>query len=525
FPSVGKSSWNTFALRGDLPEALSVFLLSDESRTAPLLILGQPGSGKSVLTRILAARLPSQRFLPIRVELRHVNADADVQDHIESAIRDQTGEHVQWARFVIANPDVLPVVILDGFDELLQATGVTQTDFLMRIERFQERELDLGRAVAVIVTTRTAVAHRATIPIGSRIIQLEPFDDGQIAAWIDIWNRTNSNRLAERGVKPLSASTIARYPTLAEQPLLLLMLALYDATDNALTAIDPDLDHNAVYEQLLQSFARRELMKDPDTADLDQRVEDELLRLSIVAFAMFNRGTQWIDDESLTEDLRALGIWETARNPHTLRSTLSAGQQMVGRFFFVHGSKATREGRELQTYEFLHATFSEYLISRLVDRLLVELAEQHVASARSLTRSINDSLLYALLSFDSLAARAPIIEFIAALQSLHEPAIRNAIDEVLLSLFRGSLYERRDRAYTEYQPVSLDAVQRASRWNANILTLMALAPDGVSIRRLFPDKDDAAVYEWHRLSNLWRSSVRREGWNSLAESLMVAAFS
>ena len=62
------------------------------------------------------------------------------------------------------------------------------------------------------------------------IIRLEPFDDAQIVAWIDIWNRANSATLANRPCWPLSAPTILRYRTLAEQPLLLLMLALYDAT-------------------------------------------------------------------------------------------------------------------------------------------------------------------------------------------------------------------------------------------------------------------------------------------------------
>ena len=120
-----------------------------------------------------------------------------------------------------------------------------------------------------------------------------------------------------------AAATILRYRNLAEQPLLLLMLALYDATANALTAVDPDLNKSAVYERLLKDFARRELTKDPGVADLDRRIEQELLRLSIVAFAMFNRGTQWIDADSLTEDLRALNIWEAPRNQNTFRSTLT----------------------------------------------------------------------------------------------------------------------------------------------------------------------------------------------------------
>lgn len=512
---------NDYELRHDLPALLATHLMSQDALCTPLLILGQPGSGKSVLTRILAARLPADRFLPIRVELRRVNAETDLQDYIESAIREQTGENVQWPRFATANPDLTPVVILDGFDELLQATGVAQTDFLLRIERFQERELDQGRSVAVIVTSRTAVANRASLPKSIPIIRLEPFADEQITAWVDIWNRSNASSLADRGVKPLSTATILRYRTLAEQPLLLLMLALYDATDNALTAVEPGLSQSAVYEQLLKDFARRELTKDPDVTDLERRIEEELLRLSIVAFAMFNRGAQWIDADSLTEDLRALGIWEAERNQNTFRSTLTAGQQMVGRFFFIHDVQATRDGAELQTYEFLHATFSEYLIARLVVRLLAELAAQHLATTYSVSRSINDAMLYALLSFDCLAARAPIVEFTGELIAQQDPALRGAMTEVVVKLFHGSLMQRTDHTYADYEPVVSEIVARAIRWNANLFLLTALTQSGISMRELYPEKGHGAVYEWHRLSNLWRSGVRGEGWNGLADCLAV----
>ncbi|MCW2917010.1 MAG: hypothetical protein JWN52_5078, partial [Actinomycetia bacterium] len=52
--------------------------------------------------------------------------------------------------------DAMPVIMLDGFDELLQATGIGQTDYLEQVARFQEREGDQGRPVAVIVTSRNS---------------------------------------------------------------------------------------------------------------------------------------------------------------------------------------------------------------------------------------------------------------------------------------------------------------------------------------------------------------------------------
>src|SRR5439155_2827661 len=137
-----------------------------------------------VLARVLAARLPAADFMPVRVILRDVLAAADLQDQLEQAIRAATGDRVEWPALVRSAGGALPVVLLDGFDELLQAVGVSQTDYLDKVARFQQREADQGRPVAVVVTSRTAVADRARIPAGTVLLRLEPFRREQIERWV-----------------------------------------------------------------------------------------------------------------------------------------------------------------------------------------------------------------------------------------------------------------------------------------------------------------------------------------------------
>ncbi|MCA1705095.1 MAG: ATP-binding protein, partial [Actinobacteria bacterium] len=224
-----ESWWENIPIRDDLDDFFIGYLTSPLAREAPLLVLGQPGSGKSVLTRVLAARLPAPDFLPVRVVLREVPAAADLQDQIEHAIRKATGERLDWPALVRSAGDALPVVLLDGFDELLQATGVSQTDYLAKVATFQRREEEQGRPVAVVVTSRTSVADRARPPEDLVALRLEPFDADRVTAWLETWNAVNAGHFVACGLGPLSPEVVLAHRVLAEQPLLLLMLALYDA--------------------------------------------------------------------------------------------------------------------------------------------------------------------------------------------------------------------------------------------------------------------------------------------------------
>jgi hypothetical protein len=524
-----ETQWQDRPLRADLSEFMAGHLTLPQATHAPLLVLGQPGAGKSVLTKILAARLTAGDFLPLRVELRAVPADSDVPAQIEHAIRDALDEAVSWAELAHAARGSLPVVMLDGFDELLQATGVNQADYLERVAGFQRRQAERGRPLAVIVTSRTAVAGRARLPSGTVALRLEPFDEEQVARWAAVWNAGNEAYFAGRGLEPLRVADALAVPQLASQPLLLLMLALYDADANALRQAGGDLSEAELYERLLLGFAEREVRKSGDAlpdADIRRAVEEHLLRLSVTAFAMFNRSHQWVIEEDLDADLHAMfGPARGTREPFGFRRRLTPAEDVIGGFFFVHRTQALRDEQRLRTYEFLHATFGEYLVARLVVRELADLAAE-LASAASRNRPTapDDSFLHALLSFAVLTVRAPIVDFLGYGLRHRIPAERRALlADRLCAAFAGSQQLRAGSAYDAYQPVAAGVPARHSAYGANLLLLAVLAADGpLSGTRLFGTGDPGAANEgWRRMARLWHSQLARDEWATLIGTIRV----
>ena len=514
--------WEEHPVRDDFEAFLIGHLTSVSATETPLIVLGQPGSGKSVLTRVIAARLPTRDYLAVRVELREVPADTDLQSQIEYAVRDATGESLSWPALARSADGALPVVLLDGFDELLQATGIGQTDYLEQIVRFQEREADQGRPVAVIITSRTAVADRARIPAGGAIaVRLEPFTEEQIRRWLAIWNASNAGHLAKRKLRVLSAEAVLRQPALASQPLLLLMLALYDADDNALQRHAAGLGEADLYERILTRFAEREIHKalpGMDAEPLRAAVEQELLQLSVAAYAMFNRGRQWVTEEELSGDLIALLDASGTRQPVTsFHAAPTPAQLLVGRFFFIHQAQAIRDGAPLTTCEFLHATFGEFLSARLILRELDDLAT--VAATRS-RQATGDGFLRALLSFAPLTTRGTIIDFLTTLTQPLSGDARRLVRSLLLTAFHSALQPSTDWSYGHYAPGRVNAPARHAAYSANLLLLIAVFGSPVTGRELFPGSLFPAA-EWRRHAMLWRSQFTAEGWKNLTATLRL----
>ena len=521
--------WKDIEIRNDLHWFLAGYLTDPSAVDAPLVVLGQPGSGKSLLTKTLAARLPPEEYLPIRVELRRVAADASVQDQIEMALREATGDRMEWRQLVQSAGDVLPVIMLDGFDELLQRTGTSRSDYLEQVRDFQRREFDVGNRVVIIVTSRVAVADRVRYPDETTIIKLEPFDDRQISQWLATWNSANVQYFDQMKIDPLPVDTAIKHRDLAKQPLLLLMLSLYDSDGNALQKGSDTLARADLYERLLTKFVFREIDKHQNELDDRGRVTAtalELRQLSIVALAMFNRGTKSISQDDLDGDLKVLipGSEEGDQNTGRVARRLSPGQLIIGRFFFVHESRALVDATKISVYEFLHATFGEYLVARLVSHTLHRIVKTSLADEPVLALGPSsdppDDDLWTLLSFTPLTDDPQAVGFLRELIQQFPNDHLLELRRVLAFLLRSSLRPRL-KGYGRYEPRRLNMTVRYAAFSANMLLLNVLAAQKpIRATAIFESKD-RALSQWRSFAQLWQSQLDPASWDSLIDGLTV----
>ena len=197
-----EATWKDQERRDDLGAFLLSYLSSPYSTETPMVVLGHPGGGKSLLTTVLSAQLMSKQYTAIRVPLREVDAEAGIVAQIEERIRSITSISVDsWAKLSGAFKNNPPLVILDGYDELLQASGKVFSAYLKDVQTFQKNEAEQGRPVRVIVTSRLTLIDKATIPPGTTIVRLLEFDERQRDLWVSIWNRENAAYFQEANVK------------------------------------------------------------------------------------------------------------------------------------------------------------------------------------------------------------------------------------------------------------------------------------------------------------------------------------
>ncbi|GAA0584774.1 hypothetical protein HPO96_10035 [Kribbella sandramycini] len=504
-----ESWWNDVREHHSLVDYLASYLADDTSTQLPLLLLGHPGAGKSLLTEVLAARLPPASFAVVRVPLRRVDPDQDLSEQITAELRrtlQRSRTDLSDLRSECGPCDECPagqspscphgcrlVILLDGFDELIQATGLTQSDYLEKIVEFQKRARSLKVPTSVIVTSRTIVADHATIPAGTPLLKLSDFDVPRISRWLAIWNLTHVRTPHFRPVTTEILTDHAGLAELARQPLLLLMLAVY-LTDGDRDAdrLD-DASRSELYHRLLDRFVLRQVQKSTTPAERGAEVRAQRRRLQYVAFGMFARGRQHITDRELDTDLAALLPGPTA-------AALTQAHRVLGAFMFIHNAKADREQRD--AYEFLHATFGEYLVAELTIHLL--------------STNHDEQLLRRVLSHQPLSIRQPILNFVTELSRELDDDTRSGVLDALTELLNAER-TRPDIPDDEFEPTAYDPVRRRATYTANLTLLRVIMAERPVPRYLLVGSLDPAV--WERQVRLWRAGLDQSAWVSVIQAL------
>ena len=507
----------------DLDRFLEIYLRDAAGWRSPMLVLGHPGAGKSLLTKVLAARLPPSSFAVVRVPLRTVSAGAQLFEQISHALQTQTNGRMTWADLTSESRDVVRVVLLDGLDELIQVTGVTQTGYLHEVARFQQQELGMESPVIVIVTSRMIVADRTSLPPGSILLRLEDFDEPRVERWLDVWRLTNQRWIDQELFRALSVEAALRHPDLVRQPLLLLMLALYTARREDPDETDLVISRLGLYQRLLKDFAAREVAKSrarqvPNRPSGADTATNQLWRLGLAAFAMFNRGRQYVSESELEHDMEDIdgGTPSTPRPPASMDLPVSRAMRTIGRFFFVHTAEADGHLAEQarRTYEFLHPTFGEYLIAATTFDLLLDAARLRMTKRNApYNADVQGPLLASLLSHQAFIKRAPILEFAGQLLCTADSAETTHIREVLDDLCQRSGHV----VFGPYDPSGATAVERAASYTVNLLALRALLSP-VRLDTVVADGTDPAQW-WTSTVRTWHAGLDAESW-----SVVLATF-
>lgn len=558
-----EATWKNLPRRSDLGAFLLSYISSPYSTDTPLLILGHPGSGKSLLTTILAAQLMSKQFTAIRVPLREVNADADITTQIEEFIKRVSGVSVDsWVKLRGSFKNCPPIVILDGYDELLQASGQVFASYIMEAQRFQQSQFEQGRPVRVIITSRITLIDKAAIPPESTIIRLLEFDEHQRERWSAIWNNANAAYFRDAKIEPFALPSpkdkgADKILNLAEQPLLLLMLALYDSQGNQLKT-DKGLDRTKLYDSLLRRFVVRERGKekgfnDQKASERHKALDIEMQRLGVAALGMYNRRKVHILSAELDDDLK---FFELQRKVEPKPGkALSQADLLLGSFFFVHKSKAQHcsgaedTHEESSAFEFLHNTFGEFLTADfIIRRSIAQVNALLAAEDNEALRSVIEKMMgtadgfernwFASLVYTPLFTRPVILEMIREWvphvlkeYRLPETNFVETLDKMVLNQIKRMLSKREMP-----QIMRMETAQEGYRVPFGVHPLLghiAIYSINLILLRLVSgnapfifDEAEIASHEdgtrpWDRLVHIWRSWFSLENLNGITAVMLA----
>lgn len=515
-------TWANCEERQNIGKFISDVLRHSVTGSLPLLILGHPGAGKSLLCHMLAARILFHEYHVIIVRLRDTIADLKIRQQIDQQIERDFTNGCTWDMITESGPQKPLLIIFDGYDELLQASGKTYSNYLQEIADFQrEEKIYRGILVKCIITSRITLIDKALIANNTPVIMLSDFNESEIDMWSRIWNEHNAAYFATNNLEPLVIEETGKISELAKQPLLLLMLALFDSNDNALKK-NKDLNSTQLYDKLIREFISREKRKNKSFKNKPHTEQQDILalevkKISIAALGMYNRKALYIRGEDLENDLHFI-LPKEMFHPEFHGGELSESDKLLGSFFFIHRSDATdmvnKEKRHSSAYEFLHNTFGEFLTANyIIDetynilnwiQLLLQGHQEHQWNPE------NQKTWFICLTYAPLFSRPVVVEMIhewsysyfedeGMRRELLDKAFDFLMDSEIQRILRGdaifTLKKILDENGNPYQQEEM--LKHLAVYSLNLIILKTITWQN---EYRFPFGQDA----WNKLLSLWK---------------------
>jgi uncharacterized protein YjbI with pentapeptide repeats len=366
----------------DLETELENWLEKADKNDAIRLISGGPGSGKSSLTKMFAAKLAEQGNIPILfIPLHHFEPSDDLIEAV--------GKFVNLDNFLPHNPldseyreDRL-LIIFDGLDELAMRGKIGEKaaqDFVREVQRKVERFNQLKTSVQVLISGREVVvqSNETDFRKEGQILYVLPYflsenerkryvnpqnllDQDQRQLWWQFYGKASGKNY--QGLPPeLDQGNLTE---ITAQPLLNYLVAL--SVQRGQLKFTEETNLNAVYDDLLKAVYERGWEKYKHKAIQGIEEKDFVRILEEIALAAWHgkgRTTTVKEIENHCKNSGLKSILTRFQQGFEEDSKASVTRLLTAFYFRQSGNDNAGD----RTFEFTHKSFGEYLIARRIVR-------------------------------------------------------------------------------------------------------------------------------------------------------------
>ena len=366
-------------LEAELEDWLSKAKRDDAIR----LISGGPGSGKSSLTKMFAAKVAEKGSIRVLfIPLHHFEPSDDLIDAV--------GKFVKFDRILPDNPldaehrEERLLIIFDGLDELAMQGKIaekTAQDFVREVQSKVDRFNQQKTCVQVLISGREVVvqANETAFRKEGQIFYVLPYflpEHDRKQQYVDTkkllqqdqrqlwWKRYG--KASGRGYTGLPPElNQGNLTEITAQPLLNYLVAL--SLKRGELELSEETNLNAVYADLLKAIYERGWATDQHVAIKGIEYKDFVRILEEIALASWHgngRTTTVKEIESHCDNSSMKDLLTRFKNGFQEDSKASVTRLLTAFYFRQSGNDNSGE----KTFEFTHKSFGEYLTARRIVR-------------------------------------------------------------------------------------------------------------------------------------------------------------